>query len=369
MMTDTEPTFESVPVVTEPPSRLSRPIKIAVIVGILTVFTLVGASIYQVPYFSQSPGAATPLESSIEISGAEVFPSEGEVFFTTVRVAGELSLLEWIGAHLDDTVEVRHRDEVLGTQTRSEQIQANLALMSESQELASRVALGYLGYEVVVENGALIQAIVEDSGAFGIIEPFDVVIEAGGVETLTSLDLVAQIEARQPGDVLDLTVRRFDETGETEDLDFSVVLGADDQGDALMGVAVVTSFELTELPVDIEIDTARVGGPSAGLALALSLLDVLTEGELTGGLEVATTGTIDVLGNVGPIGGVEQKAHAVRRAGIDLFLVPEADFEAASSAAGDDLEVIAVATFADAVRVLAERGGNGLELEGSVVDG
>lgn len=369
MMTDTEPSFESVPVVAEPPSRLSKPIKVLVIVGILTVFTLVGASLYQVPYFSQSPGAATALETSIEVEGADFFPSEGEVLFTTVRVAGELSLLEWIGAHLDGAVEVRHRDDVLGTQTRSEQIAANLALMSESQELAKRVALGYLGYEVVVENGALVQFVVEDSGAFGFIEPGDVVVEAGGVQILTARDLVDQIDGRTPGDSLDLSIRRLDETGEFQDLDVTVVLGTDEEGEVLLGVALATSFELTELPVDIEIDTARVGGPSAGLALSLSILDVLTDGELTGGIEVATTGTIDVLGNVGPIGGVEQKAHAVRRAGIDLFLVPEADFEAAVSAAGDDLEVVAVATFAEAVEVLAERGGNGLELAGSVVGG
>ena len=72
MMTDTEPSFESVPVVAEPPSRLSKPIKVLVIVGILTVFTLVGASLYQVPYFSQSPGAATALETSIEVAQGTV---------------------------------------------------------------------------------------------------------------------------------------------------------------------------------------------------------------------------------------------------------------------------------------------------------
>ena len=116
-------------------------------------------------------------------------------------------------------------------------------------------------------------------------------------------------------------------------------------------------FDLVDLPFDVGIDTASVGGPSAGLALTLAVLDVLTPGELTGGTGVATTGTIDVFGNVGPIGGAEQKAHAVRRAGIDVFLVPVANFEEAKAGAGDDLEVIAISTLDEALAVLAERGG------------
>lgn len=365
MMTQTEPSSESVSVAATPPMRLSTAMRILLGIVVVVVLALVTASLVTVPYYSQSPGAATPLESLIEIEGGDEFPSEGEVFFTTVRVTGELSALEWLGAQLDGSVVTRHRDEVLGNQSRDQQIQANLALMSESQELAKRVALEFLGYDVVVENGALITATDESFGSFGIVEPGDVVVEAAGAPVTTSQDLVDQIDGRSPGDVIEVTVLRLGTSGESEELDLEVILSENPiDGRTVMGVGVGTSFELSELPVDIDIDTARVGGPSAGLALTLSLLDILTEGELTGGIAVATTGTIDVLGNVGPIGGVEQKTHAVRRAGIDLFLVPPENFDAALGEAGDDLEVVAVATFEEAVQVLTDRGGNGAAIEG-----
>ncbi len=366
MMTQIEPPSESVSVGPVSAERSFNWAKFVFVAAGLAGVALVVLSIVKVPFFSQSPGSATPLEDLIEIEGADEFPSEGEVLFTTVRLTGELSVLEWVAAKFDDAVVIRPRDEVLGTQTRDEQREQNLSLMSESQELAKRVALDYLGYDVIQESGALITQIQEDSGAVGIIEPFDVLVSAGGVQLFDGDDLVGQIELREPGDVLSIVIRRFDATGETTDIDDEVVLGARDDGSALMGVGVQTAFELTELPVDIEIDTARVGGPSAGLALSLSVLDLLTEGELTGGVQVATTGTIDILGNIGPIGGVAQKTHAVRRAGIDLFLVPAADFDVAQAAAGDDLEVVAVATFDEAVEVLAARGGNGLSLRDSV---
>jgi PDZ domain-containing protein len=114
---------------------------------------------------------------------------------------------------------------------------------------------------------------------------------------------------------------------------------------------------LTDLPFDVEIDTAQVGGPSAGLALTLSIIDKLTEGELTGGLRVATTGTIDIDGTVGPIGGIQQKAHAVRRAGIDVFIVPEDDAETAREVLGDSAEVIGVRTLDEAIDALGRLGG------------
>ena len=59
----------------------------------------------------------------------------------------------------------------------------------------------------------------------------------------------------------------------------------------------------------VAVDTAGIGGPSAGLAMTLAILDDLTPGDLTGGKRVAVTGTIDPSGNVGEIGGIEQKAR------------------------------------------------------------
>ena len=113
-----------------------------------------------------------------------------------------------------------------------------------------------------------------------------------------------------------------------------------------------------DLPFTIDFDIQRIGGPSAGLALTLTVLDILTEGELTGGLDVVTTGTIDAVGNIGPIGGIEQKSHAVLRSGADLFIVPLNDLENAKAIIGDRVDVVGVRTLDEALDALQQRGGN-----------
>ena len=111
--------------------------------------------------------------------------------------------------------------------------------------------------------------------------------------------------------------------------------------------------------------TEGIGGPSAGLAFALSLIDALTEGDLTGGKNIAVTGTIDVEGNVGAIGGLNSKASAVQQVGVKYFLVPVnqgADgldgIERAREVVGDDVEIIPVATLQDALNALVRLGGD-----------
>ena len=341
--------------------RSTAPIVIAVVAVILAI-ALVAASTIKVSYFTQAPGSAVALEHLINVEGAEVFESEGEIFFTTVRLTGEISVLEYVLALADSSVELRTSEEVLGGQTRDQQRQQNLQLMDDSQDIAARVALDRLGHDVIVEAGALIQEVLEGSGSDGRLELGDVVVEANGTQILSSPDLVDVIQMLSPGDTIQLVVERRVAVGDAELRDIDVVLG-ENEGRPQMGVAISTWLDPVDLPFDVGIDTSSVGGPSAGLALTLAILDLLTDGELTGGIEIATTGTIDVFGNIGPIGGAEQKAHAVRRAGINLFLVPSLNLEEALKGAGDDLEVIAVDTLDGALRVLLERGGvaDGLE--------
>ena len=119
------------------------------------------------------------------------------------------------------------------------------------------------------------------------------------------------------------------------------------------------------MPFDVDINTGSIGGPSAGLAFTLSLIDRLTAGELTGGSDVAVTGTIGLDGSVGPIGGLPQKASAVAQRGIDLFLIPaaqsDADVEAARAAA-PGLQIVPVADVFEALDALVAAGGDPVDI-------
>ena len=170
-------------------------------------------------------------------------------------------------------------------------------------------------------------------------------------------DLVAVIGAHRPGETINLKVRTAnDDTGPVRDV--AVTLGRRDDGTPLLGVSLQTYHESLELPFAVDINSGEIGGPSAGLAFTLALLDLLTPGELTGGVPIAATGTIELDGRVGPVGGVAQKTVAVERAGAKLFLVPSDEYAAAKARAGKGLRVERADTLDEALAVLATLDGS-----------
>ena len=170
-----------------------------------------------------------------------------------------------------------------------------------------------------------------------------------------------------PGDTIDLKVRR----PEVGILNVTVELAAspDDPTRTIVGFRPFDT-RVVSLPFEVDIDTGRIGGPSAGLAFALALLDELTEGELTGGRNIAVTGTISLDGSVGPIGGLSQKVNAVWQHHVDVFLVPASQRELAEGedelrkklidAGHGDVEIVPVATLEEALQVLEDLGGDPL---------
>ncbi|MFE9824199.1 S16 family serine protease [Streptomyces sp. NPDC005791] len=108
--------------------------------------------------------------------------------------------------------------------------------------------------------------------------------------------------------------------------------------------------------VDISLNLADVGGPSAGLFFSLGIIDKLagdgSGGDLTGGRTVAGTGTIEADGTVGAVGGVSLKTQAARRDGATVFLVPKAECKQAKAERPDGLRLIPITTLKGAVSSL-----------------
>jgi PDZ domain-containing protein len=111
---------------------------------------------------------------------------------------------------------------------------------------------------------------------------------------------------------------------------------------------------MTDVPGDtvgVKFKTGEIAGPSAGLMFTLALYDRLTPDDLTDGRKIAGTGTIACGGVVGPIGGVEEKVAGAEDQGAEIFLAPEGNYAAALGVA-DEIEVVSIATFDDAVEYL-----------------
>lgn len=378
-----------------------------VIVAGLLLLALVAALFVPLPYYLIEPGSARATEPLVEVGdgGPSYPPEEGNIYFTTVSTRPARGLTALIG-WLDDDIQVVDEDVILGDNTPAENRRVNLQLMDNSVDVAAEVAWEHLGFDVESGTGATILGVAPDLPVNGVVRPGDVIIAVDGHPTDTSDEVVDRIQRHEPGDVVTLELQTDpsviqgdgDDRGEGERGDddggddapttttttpgdtlpdhsdlFSrterVQLGArnDDPSKPLLGVQLGTRDQVIDLPYPVTIDTGQVGGPSAGLAFTLAVLDVLTPGEITGGRQVAVTGTIDGLGNVGPIGGIEQKAAAVREQGADVFIVPASEAADARKRAGD-VEVVGVETLDDALRALDRLGGNALDLEAPEVD-
>ena len=352
------------------PPRRRLPVWPFVLAGVMLligsfVFAAVAVPI-SMPYYAMSPGPVSDVSDYIEVAEPHE-TTEGELFFLTVSLQ-EVNVIEWVAAKLDERVDLAPVENIRPAGVTQEELRVyNLGLMDRSKEDAKYVALTYLGYDVTYNgSGALISSTIEESAAEGTLEAGDVIVAVEGEPVEFSSDAVDLIGRRAPGDELVLTIERTDADDPeiVETLDITLVLGPyrfidedgnvlDDPDRGMVGVMLTDAPVEVVFPVDVEIDSQNIGGPSAGLMFTLEIIDALTEDDLTQGRRIAGTGTIDADGNVGAIGGMRQKTYGAIDAGAEYLLVPANNWDEAVDAAGDDIELVKVTTIQDAMTFLA----------------
>lgn len=335
----------------------------ASVVTLVLTAVIVGGLLIKVPYVALTPGSARGTEDLVEVDGAAAFPSDGELLFTTVRVQTRPNLWEylWLDTVADDA-EIVPEEVILGHRSPDENRRENLTQMTNSKSTAVAVALEQLGYDAITPGGVQATEVVEGSAAAAVMQRGDTVVAADGQPVLAADALFTVLDGKSPGDQLTLRIEPAD-GGPAKDVSVTLGDNPDQPGRAFLGISPRDKADLhdDEFGFTVDIDSGSVGGPSAGLAFTLAVLDKLTEGELTGGAKVAVTGTIDPTGHVGAVGGVPQKAVAVRKAGASAFIVPASlgDDEIAEvrRKVGDRVQVIPVDNVEEALNALATLGG------------
>lgn len=275
-----------------------------------------------------------------------------------------LSELGLLHQFRDGTVLVP-KQEILGGTPPSQLGCQDAQQMTDATSAAKVVALRRLGYVVGQDDrGAQVDQVGPGTPAASAgVHCNDLITAVDGRPVHTAGDLVDAIHAASPGATVALTASRTTDGGRTSTVTLHARLsGTPAQGgrparpgQAFLGVETQTRSSYT-YPFPVDVQVGQIGGPSAGLALTLGILDSLGGGHLTGGHRVAATGTIDLQGNVGDVGGVAQKTVAVRQAGAQVFLVPPQELAAARSEAGS-MKVYAVSSLAQALDDLKSLGG------------
>ncbi len=331
-----------------------------IVLTVVVVAFVIGAATVPLPYYLYRPGSVRDTEPLIAVDGVEVYASDGTISYTTVSLR-QATVFGLASGWIDDDIDVVPRDEVLGGRDADQNRTLNLQMMDTSKQVASQVALERLGYPVDVSiTGETVVEVIPDMPAEGVLEPGDTITAVDGEPIDDPDDLTRLLGDDAPGDEVTITVQSPESAAE-RDVELALAPDPDDPERAIMGVRPSPRGVDFDFPFDVEIDTGDVGGPSAGLAFTLAIIDDLTPGDLTGGAKVAVTGTISGDGSVGPVGGTGQKAAAVRAGDYDVFLVPSADYQAALGRAGD-VEMVAVDTLEEALAALGDLGGNSDDL-------
>ena len=297
------------------------------------------------------PDRAQPTDPLVDVPGEQGGTGGGGIYMVDVRI-GRANLLERLFPGIREGAQllperVINPEGVSDTQRR----RSSLNEMSHSQLVAITVALRELGREVDIEPvGAEVVLVQPGAPADGELEVGDVIVAAQGVDVTSTGDLRRAMSDLAPGDDASFTVERGDDA--PTEVTLPTRESEQEPGRAVVGVQVQDAEDF-RFPLDIEIDAGSIGGPSAGLAFALDIVDELGD-DVDRGRTVVATGELTLEGDVLPIGGVKQKVIGARRAGADVFLVPDRNATDAREVA-EGLEIVAVSDFDEALSALAAR--------------
>ncbi len=327
-----------------------------------------------------APGAALDVSSRIGFApskeGESVprrYVADDGIRFVTAY-GGQLSILDSVIGWLDPYVQVNTYEEQFGQRTPASSRRLGFQAMYGAKQVAEYVAMTRLGLEAeFVEGAIVVQELVcegapQKFAACDVLEIGDTITEVNGKSVATLSALLKELPSYKPGDDVELTVVPYTAPGSTESVapqrrTVRMMASPDDPSRTIIGF-IPADTRTVQLPFDVTISTVDIGGPSAGLAFTLGLLDELTDGDLMGRGRVAATGTINEKGQVGAIGALVQKAVAARDAGVTLFLVPEGqggdEVARAREAVGSAMTITQVATLDQALTALRRNGGQAL---------
>jgi PDZ domain-containing protein len=338
-----------------PRLRLSRRRLTLVIAGIGVGASVAVAALVPVPYVILSPGPTLNTLGTvgrgrplIQISGHRTYRGSGHLNLVTVAYQGGpadsfnvfTALQAWLTPH--DAV-VPEAELFPPNKTAQQVTRQNTQEMASSQQTATAAALCQLGIKFTTVD--TVAAVAKNMPATGVLRAGDVITAVDGAPVTCRADAGTLIRSHPAGTPLTLTIERHRATKLVR------LKTARLAGHSVVGVEVVENYR--NFPFSVKINVGDIGGPSAGLMFALGIIDKLTPANLTHGAFIAGTGEmLSANGDIGPIGGIQQKMAGARDAGATVFLTPAANCPDTAGAVPAGLRLVKVSTLGGAVRAL-----------------
>ncbi|HEX3807883.1 MAG TPA: S16 family serine protease [Gaiellaceae bacterium] len=319
-----------------------------IMAGLVLVVVVLGLYIIPSNEYIFLPDTAHPVLPLVTVPNAHR-PAKGGVYFVDVIVR-KATILEKLLGGIHEGADLYPANEVNPPGVNNAQLERiDLQDMATSQQVAAAVAERADGLKVVIRQiGAEVEEVVPGGPSVGKLEPDDVVTGIDGKPVRNLAGLLQIMSTHTPGDTVAYSIRRGHRALVER---IKTIADPQNKKHALVGIVPEPALDI-HVPIPVKIDAGGVGGPSAGVAFALEVLQLLGKNVLHGH-KIAATGELAVNGAVEPIGGVKQKTIGARRAGVDAFLVPAGENAQDARKVADGLRIIPVKSFQQALHALA----------------
>jgi len=324
----------------------------SIVSGILALILLAASSTFLLTNNGlDAPGVALPVESMVNVPAQYRHLHKGTFILTTVISHAPILAGEWVVARFDPAMVILPPEAVVPKDTTpQEQAKQDYQMLDDSEATAITVGLRLAGYQTqMIGKGTRVVSILPGSHANGILSVGDIITALNRTPIQTTSDLIEQVQAQSASGPVRLQVER----NQTQmEVTIPLMAPTSSSDSPKIGITITSAGFDYKTPFPISIVTQKInGGPSAGLMFTLTVYNMLSPDDLTHGLRIAGTGTINLDGTVGPIGGVKQKVAAAEQVGAIYFLCPADNYADAVSVARS-IKVIKIATAQQAVQFL-----------------
>lgn len=324
------------------------------LVGGLVLVLAAVAAFAPVPFVARSPGPVFDLlgevegEPVLEVTGTTTYTADGVMDLTTVSeyggsggsITSGLAVLGW----LSSTTTVLPDEDRGDAQAR----EFEEAVFDASLSTAQAAAANYLDRPVT--SVPVVVSVALDTPAEGVLQATDEIVGIDGQSVGNSQQVAKRIQSQPPGTEFQLIIVR---DGEESEVTVASESATDENGDEVARVGIVVE-NVYSSDFEVALNLDGIGGPSAGLMLAVAIIDKLTPQDLVAGRHIAGTGTISSEGDVGEIGGIAKKMISAREDGAELFLAPVGNCDEVVGQIPDGLAVAAVETLDQAMKAITE---------------
>lgn len=311
------------------------------LIFIILPFIVVGTLSFPLPYYVEAPGGIIDLNGKVNVING--YEEKGSLNLTYVS-SFDGCVGTYLITKLNKSWDLVPSNEVeMPTETKKDVSIRNKILLENSLSNAYFVAYSHLNKPINI-NSSNITVLYITENADTNLEVGDIIKKIDDRKISEPKDILDYLSTKNIGDKLKVIVNKEEEK--------YITVGTLD-GEKSLNISVICNYDYKS-DVEFKFNSGE-SGPSGGLMIALSIYNQNTKEDITKGKTIAGTGTIDIDGNVGQIGGIKHKIVGAVKENVDLFLLPYDNYEEAKEIVKEhnyNIKLIPVKTFSEALNYL-----------------